>query len=255
MPIPIVAIIPALIAGGTLVPHVSGGLIVTGASGYVASTFISTAALGSFLANAGLTCAGVGVTAFIGSIFGLSGIIGSAGFMGSTLGATGITGWLMGIGAVSATPIIVPVLAILLFLCLLIAFFWNGRLYLNIIKKVCTTEDGQELIFTRSEAKKIQRLLIYHSRKKGDSEETSTCVVGGEQIKKKAIKWKSCIESKGNLREKKVTNVYGDSLKPIEKNQDAEGLKYAVRKKGTNVIGKIAIVVFLGLCLFKWWGA
>ena len=38
MPIPLIPIIPALLAGGSLVPHAGGGLIVTGVSGYVAGT-------------------------------------------------------------------------------------------------------------------------------------------------------------------------------------------------------------------------
>jgi hypothetical protein len=40
MPIPLIPIISALAAGGSLVPHATGGLIVTGAGGYIAGTFL-----------------------------------------------------------------------------------------------------------------------------------------------------------------------------------------------------------------------
>ena len=45
MPLPLIAIIPALTAGGTLVPHAAGGMIVTSAAGYMAGTYLSTAAI------------------------------------------------------------------------------------------------------------------------------------------------------------------------------------------------------------------
>lgn len=59
MPLPLIPIIAALAAGGTLVPHAAGGMIVTSATGYVAGTYLSTAAIGSILA-AGSTALGAG---------------------------------------------------------------------------------------------------------------------------------------------------------------------------------------------------
>lgn len=50
MPLPLIPIITALAAGGTLVPHAAGGMIVTSATGYVAGTYLSTTAIGSLLA-------------------------------------------------------------------------------------------------------------------------------------------------------------------------------------------------------------
>lgn len=69
MPIPIVPIIAALAAGGTLVPHAAGGLIVTSVSGYVAGTYLSTAAIGGLL-TATSTVLGAGALC-------LSGVAGS----------------------------------------------------------------------------------------------------------------------------------------------------------------------------------
>ena len=40
MPLPLIPIISALAAGGTLVPHAAGGMIVTSAAGYVAGTYL-----------------------------------------------------------------------------------------------------------------------------------------------------------------------------------------------------------------------
>ena len=74
MPLPLLPIIPALLAGGSLVPHAAGGLIVSGASGYVAGTYLSSAAIASLLTGAGAAL-GAGVL----TVTGVAGaIIGSA---------------------------------------------------------------------------------------------------------------------------------------------------------------------------------
>jgi len=63
MPIPLMAIISALAAGGSLVPHAAGGMIVTGAGGYVAGTYLSTTAIASLLAAATATVGGTALAA------------------------------------------------------------------------------------------------------------------------------------------------------------------------------------------------
>lgn len=51
MPLPIIPVIAALAASGTLVSHAAGRLIVTmGARGYVAGTYLSSAAIASLIA-------------------------------------------------------------------------------------------------------------------------------------------------------------------------------------------------------------
>ena len=47
MPLPLIPIITARAAGGSLVPHAAGGMIVTAASGYVTGTYLITATLTS----------------------------------------------------------------------------------------------------------------------------------------------------------------------------------------------------------------
>ena len=101
MPLPLIPIISALAAGGTLVPHAAGGMIVTSAAGYIGGTYLSTAAI------SGLLAAGAGVLGVLGGLAGS--VIGSAGVFGTTVGATGITGALMSAGIISSTPIWVPV--------------------------------------------------------------------------------------------------------------------------------------------------
>ena len=64
MPLPLVPVIAALAAGGTLVPHAAGGMIVsTAASGYVAGTYLSSAALASLVGTAGAAL-GVGAVSY-----------------------------------------------------------------------------------------------------------------------------------------------------------------------------------------------
>lgn len=110
MPIPaLAAIIPALIAGGTLVPHAAGGFIVTGASGYIAGTYLSTAAVASLIGSAAVTGAG-GLAALVAGS--ASAIIGSAGLLGTGIGASGLTGVLVSLGLVSTTPVWVPAAAV-----------------------------------------------------------------------------------------------------------------------------------------------
>jgi len=52
MPLPLISIIPALIAGGSLVPHAAGGMMVTSVAGYVAGMYLSTAAITGLIAAA-----------------------------------------------------------------------------------------------------------------------------------------------------------------------------------------------------------
>ena len=69
MPLPLIPIISALAAGGTLVPHAAGGMIVTSAAGYVAGTYLSTAAIGGVLATAS-TALGAGALYLSGAAAG-----------------------------------------------------------------------------------------------------------------------------------------------------------------------------------------
>ena len=155
MPIPI--IIAALAAGGSLVPHAAGGfIVVSSAGGYVAGTYLGTAAIAVMLTagTATLATGAAVMTAVAGSV------IGSAGIFGTTVGATGLTGALMSAGLISATPLYVPLLigaggvgaAGLL-------VYGSYHLY-KLKKKVSAALPGQEVIFSPTDARIVQRLLL-----------------------------------------------------------------------------------------------
>ena len=106
MPLPLFAVIPALSAGGVLVPHAAGGMIVTTVtgSGYIAGTYLSTIAIGSIITTA---TAAFGASAIFASVA-VGCLIGGAGIFGTTIGATGITGALMSAGIIASTPLWIP---------------------------------------------------------------------------------------------------------------------------------------------------
>jgi hypothetical protein len=107
MPLPLISIIPALSAGGILVPHAAGGMIVTTVTGtgYIAGTYLSTFAIGSIITAA---TAAFGATAVFASIA-VGCMIGGAGIFGTVVGSTGITGALMSAGLIASTPLWIPV--------------------------------------------------------------------------------------------------------------------------------------------------
>jgi hypothetical protein len=158
MPIPLIAIISALTAGGTLVPHAAGGMIVTAATGgYIAGTYISTASIASLLATATATI-GIGAAIFTGK---LAAIIGGAGIFGTTIGATGITGALMSAGILPSTPIVVPILAG----SALVGFIFTAIQIFKLKRKVKKVPSGQEIQFTEMESKTIEAIIKLISKK------------------------------------------------------------------------------------------
>lgn len=152
MPIPLIpAIISALAAGGTLVPHAAGGLIVSGASGYVAGTYLSTAAIVGLMTTASATL-GAG-TLFLSGV--AASIAGSAGIFGTTIGATGITGVLMSAGILPATPVWVPLAAG----GAALGCGYGGYCLMKLKRKMNTTPEGEEAQFTQTEAKLIEKII------------------------------------------------------------------------------------------------
>lgn len=151
MPIPLIPIISAIAAGGSLVPHATGGLIVTGSSGYVVGTYLSTATIGGLITTASTTL-GAGALYFSGAT---ASIIGSAGIFGTTIGASGITGALMSVGIVSSTPIWVP----LAIGGAAIGCGYGSYRLLRLRNKISATPPGQEAQFTETEAKIVENLI------------------------------------------------------------------------------------------------
>lgn len=163
MPIPLIPVITALAAGGSLVPHAAGGMIVSSAAagGYVAGTYLSTSAIGAVIAMAGTTLG-------LGSLW-LSGaaasIVGSAGIFGTTLGASGITGMLMSAGLISSTPIWVP----LALGGAAVGCGYGSYLFWQLQQKIKSTPAGEEAQFTETEAQFIERVVkLLDSKEKSE---------------------------------------------------------------------------------------
>jgi hypothetical protein len=159
MPLPLIAIIPALAAGGSLVPHAAGGLIVSGAGGYVAGTYLSSTAIASLVTGAG-TALGAGALTLTGAA---GAVIGSAGIFGTTIGASGLTGVLMSAGILPATPIGVPIA---------IGAAAAGAGYLSYLllklrRKVRALKEGEEVLFSEIEAKIIEAIVRRVAKKTG----------------------------------------------------------------------------------------
>lgn len=159
MPIPLIPIITALAAGGTLVPHAAGGLIVTAATGgYVAGTYLSTTAIASLL-TLSIATVGTGAAVITGAA---STIIGSAGIFGTTIGATGLTGALMSAGLLPSTPIAVPALAG----GAILVFLYTMYKILRLKWKLKGAKEEDEIQFTESEAKTIESIIKLIDKKK-----------------------------------------------------------------------------------------
>lgn len=164
MPIPLIPIISALAAGGTLVPHAAGGMIVTSASGYVAGTYLSTAAIGGLL-TAASSALGAGALYLSGAA---GSIIGSAGIFGTTVGASGITGALMSAGIIASTPIWVPLAIGGAAAGSAAGLGYGGYRLYKLRQKISATAENQEAQFTETEAKIIEKIIKRFSKKHDD---------------------------------------------------------------------------------------
>jgi len=172
MPIPLVAIASALVAGGTLIPHAAGGMIVTAAAGgYIAGTYISTAGIVGLIAAA-TTTIGAGATILSGTF---ATLVGSAGIFGTTVGATGITGALMGAGILPATPVAIPLLAGGALIAFAVTAYRLFRLKWKLRKVAVESNPTEELErmsenemhFSAFEAKLIEAIIKLLTKKMG----------------------------------------------------------------------------------------
>lgn len=165
MPFPLVPVIAALCAGGSLVPHAAGGLIVTASAGggYVAGTYLSTATIVSILSLATASAGGI-VATLTGSA---AALWGSAGLFGTSVGATGLKGILMSAGLIASTPVWVPVAV---GSAAITGLGGTGYLlyHINSLKKKGElVSPGEEAQFTDYDAKLIEKILLaLHKREK-----------------------------------------------------------------------------------------
>ena len=151
MPLPLIPVIAALAAGGSLVPHAAGGMIVTSASGYVTGTYLSTAAITGIWVG-GATALGSGAAVVTGAA---AAAVGGAGIFGTTIGSSGVTGVLMSAGLIASTPVWVPAV---------IAgagagITYGAYRYFAFRRKLQATPPGEEAHFTEKEAKIVERLV------------------------------------------------------------------------------------------------
>jgi hypothetical protein len=168
MPLPLIPIISAIAAGGSLVPHAAGGLIVTSTTGagYIAGTYLSTTAIGSLLALAS-GALGAGALALSGAA---GSIIGGVGIFGTTVGASGITGALMSVGLISSTPVWVPLAIGGAAAGGAAGLGYGGYRLYKLKKKIGATPEGEEAQFTESEAGIIERIIKRLAKKNVDGD-------------------------------------------------------------------------------------
>lgn len=170
MPLPLIPIISALAAGGTLVPHSAGGMIVTSAAGYVAGTYLSTAAIGGVL-TAASTALGAGAI-YLSGVAGS--VIGGAGIFGTTVGASGITGTLMSAGIISSTPIWVPLAVGGVVASGAAGLGYSGYRLYKLNKKINSTTEGEEAQFTETEASIVENIIKRLANKNKTNKEANS---------------------------------------------------------------------------------
>lgn len=144
------------------VPHATGGLIVTGAGGYITGTFLSTAAISGILATGSATL-GAGALYLSGAT---ASIIGSAGIFGTTIGASGLTGALMSAGIIASTPVWVPLAAG----GAALGCGYGGYRLLKLKRKLDKTPADEEALFTKTEAKIIEKIIKRLAKKTDEAE-------------------------------------------------------------------------------------
>ncbi|MCY3675480.1 MAG: hypothetical protein OXH65_03295 [Paracoccaceae bacterium] len=160
-----VALVPALAAGGTLVPHAHGLIVVSATGGYVANTFLSSSAISTLLVGGG--AAGGATGGILAWVFGER-LLDSIGTEQMANPSTGKT--ITNTGALAlATPVAVGLLYGL--------FSLVGRemkkdtekyipMFESIHKKLELAENGEEQEYTEEEGKLIQTLIELEEKRK-----------------------------------------------------------------------------------------
>ncbi len=151
MPIPLIPVVAAILAGGALVPHAAGGLIVTSAAGYVAGTYLSTAAVTGVV-----TAVGAGAIASVGAL---------TAFASRMLAKTAVTSAAATTGVlateVATTGLLSLAPALLSLTAGLAALGLGYRIYqfYELKRKVAKSPEGHEVVFTEKEAKLVEDII------------------------------------------------------------------------------------------------
>lgn len=151
MALPLIPILTALAAGGSLVPHAAGGMIVSGASGYVAGTYLSTAAIAGISAvggalGAGVACATGAASSALGFLGAKVAAIGAGSATVATTAAAPV--------AVASAPLLTPVAV---GGAAIIAGAVGYQIYR--INRKLKNANGREIQFTEWEAKMIEYMI------------------------------------------------------------------------------------------------
>jgi hypothetical protein len=162
MPIPLIPIIQALLAGGLLVPHAAGGMIVTSTAGYVAGTYLSTAAVTGIV-----TAVGAGAVASVGTLTAFASRLlartAATSVATTTVGTTTVATGVATTGTVAAatTGLVTFLPAILSITAGLSAFGLGYKAYqfYQLKSKVSKTTEGNEILFTEKEAKMVEDVI------------------------------------------------------------------------------------------------
>lgn len=172
MAIPLIPIMTALAAGGSLVPHAAGGLIVSSATagGYVAGTYLGTTAVTSIVAGAlGTATAGTailvralqGARIFKTAAMGTSALTGTIGAGAVAVETTAIAG---SVGAATAGTSALTFGAIAFPILAGSTLFISGYLY-RLNRKLKNHKSNTEINFTATEAKVVEMMVKYLSKK------------------------------------------------------------------------------------------
>ena len=175
MPIPLIPVVTAILAGGALVPHAAGGLIVTSAAGYVAGTYLSTTVVAGIM-----TAVGAGAIASVGTLTAFASRMLAKTAVTSAVATTGVTATgtaAVATGVLSLAPALLSLTAALTILGL----GYRAYQFYELQSKVSKSPEGHEVVFTEDEAKLFEDVIKSVAKK--DSKKTTEGELSLSQLK------------------------------------------------------------------------
>ena len=175
MPIPLIPVVTAILAGGALVPHAAGGLIVTSAAGYVAGTYLSTIVVAGIM-----TAVGAGAIASVGTLTAFASRMLAKTAVTSAVATTGVTATgtaAVATGVLSLAPALLSLTAALTILGL----GYRAYQFYELQSKVSKSPEGHEVVFTEDEAKLFEDVIKSVAKK--DSKKTTEGELSLSQLK------------------------------------------------------------------------
>ena len=174
MPIPLIPVVTAILAGGALVPHAAGGLIVTSAAGYVAGTYLSTIVVAGIM-----TAVGAGAIASVGTLTAFASRMLAKTAVTSAVATTGVTATgtaAVATGVLSLAPALLSLTAALTVLGL----GYRAYQFYELQSKVSKSPEGHEVVFTEDEAKLFEDVIKSVAKK--DSKQTTEGELSHKEI-------------------------------------------------------------------------